>query len=308
VANGNKYGQLGNGTTDTLTTSFQATQVLTAANTPLANVAAIATAEVPTSVPHSGASCAVTTDGKLYCWGDVSNLINSGAPLSSGFAVPVTTDGTTPFTGVLQVGLFDGGYYACAIVQGTPSNGLWCWGLNGSGNLGLGDQTARPYPTKVLGINSPVKILAEGIFDPHGEDGTTCVLDGSNVRCWGQSDEGTVATGVVTDNGGVVLAPSLVTLMGTTPLDGVIDLHGGTLSSFASFCALTTSRDMLCWGYLGTQVAQTYPVTFAVANVAALGGTGGGYLRYLTDDGVYHFGTTSNHAGTTRAPNCGPLH
>ena len=46
-ASGNAYGQLGNGTTDTLTTSFQASEVLTAANTPLANVVAIADLEVP---------------------------------------------------------------------------------------------------------------------------------------------------------------------------------------------------------------------------------------------------------------------
>jgi hypothetical protein len=307
-AGGNKYGQLGNGMTDALTTAFQATQVLTAANTPLTNVATIANTEVPDPTPSGGASCAVTTDGKIYCWGSLSYLLNGGTTLASAFAVPVTTDGVTPFTGALQLGLFDGGFSACAIVQGTASKELWCWGLNGSGNLGLGDQMTRRYPTKVLGINNPMKVVMDGIYDPHGLSGTTCVLDGSNVRCWGQNTEGDVATGVATGNfGSVVLAPSLVTLMGTTPLDNVVDLHGGTLVSFSSFCALTTSSSMLCWGYVGVQVAQPYPTTFAVSNVAAIGGTGS-YIRYLTDDGMYHFGTTSDHAGTTRAPSCGPLH
>jgi hypothetical protein len=297
-AGGNEYGQLGIGVTDTLTTSYQATQVLTAANTPLANVTAIATTEQPGAY-NGEAACAVTSEGKLYCWGTLSYLTNGGTALVSPFAVPITTDGVTPFTGVLQVGVYDSGAYACAIVQGSAAKELWCWGINNSGYLGLGDQTLRRYPTKVLGISNPIKVLAQEYY------GTTCVLDGSNVRCWGENVYGEVGNGISSGNtGSVVLSPSLVTLMGgTTALGNIVDLHGGDASSYSNFCGLTTTNTLVCWGYL----YQPYPTDFAISNVVELGGTGS-LIRYVTGDGLYHHGTMANHVGTTRVPNCGPLH
>ncbi len=292
-ANGNAYGQLGNGSTDSLTTSFQATQVLTAANTPLTNVVAIADSEVP-YVNGGDSACAVTGDGKLYCWGTLTYLTNGGTALTSAYAVPITTDGASPFTGVLRVGLYSAGSYACAIVQGVSSKEVWCWGYNPNGNLGLGDKTTRRYPTKVLGFTNPIKVLANDY------EGTTCVLDGTNVRCFGYNVQGETGNGTTTSP---VLSPALVTLMGgTTALDNVVDLHGGD-NEFANFCALTTTNTLLCWGY----GYQSYPTDFGVTSVAALGGTGAD-IRYLTSDGMYHIGMAANHVGTTRVPNCGPLH
>lgn len=293
-ASGNAYGQLGNGTTDSLTTSFQATQVLTAANTPLANVVAVADTEVP-YVGTGDSSCAVTGEGKVYCWGTLSYLTNGGTALTSAYAVPITTDGATPLAGALKVGLYASGAYACAILQGASSKEVWCWGDNANGYLGLGDKTTRRYPTKVLGFTSPTKVLTDDYY------GTTCVLDGSNVRCFGYNGQGETGNGTTTTP---VLSPALVTLMGgTTALDNVVDLHCGDDSSYANFCALTTTNTLLCWGY----GYQSYPADFGVTSVAALGGTGAD-IRYLTSDGMYHIGTASNHVGTTRVPSCGPLH
>jgi hypothetical protein len=298
---GNAYGQLGNGTTDALTTSFLATQVLTAANTPLTNVVAIAAGEVPTSSGFArDSACAVTGDGKLYCWGDLSDLVNGGTALTSAFAVPITTDGATPLAGVLGVSLDSTreGSYACAIVQGASSKEVWCWGSNTFGNLGLGDEMLRRYPTKVLGIANPLKILFRGEYS------STCALDGSNVRCWGYNGDGATGTGTINTP---VLSPTIATLMGgATALGDIADLHGGSTASagvYSNFCALSTTNTIFCWG----SGYQSYPTDFGVTNVAALGGTGG-YIRYLTNDGLYHFGIASNHVGTTRVPNCGPLH
>ena len=302
-AAGNAYGQLGNGTTDTLTTSFQATQVLTAANTPLANVVGIAGLEVPfmySNQTKGGGACAVTGDGKVYCWGDVTYLVNGGTALISSYAIPITTDGTTPFTGVLQLSLNANGSYACAIVQGASSKEVWCWGRNQNGYLGLGDETLRPFPTKVLGINNPLKLVASGPANTGADTSTTCALDGVNVRCWGDNSVGQTGTGTATN--APLLSPALVTLMGgATALANIVDIHGGDASFFSNFCGLTTANSLFCWGYL----YQAYPAEVAT-NVAQVGGTGAS-IRYLTGDGLYHFGTASNHTGTTRVPNCGPL-
>ena len=90
---------------------------------------------------------------------------------------------------------------------------------------------------------------------------------------------------------------------GTAALGNVVDLHGGDSSFYSNFCALTTANSLFCWGYL----YNAYPAEIAAATVAEVGGTGE-YIRYLTSDGLYHFGTATNHAGTTRVPNCGLLH
>ena len=304
---GNKYGQLGNGTTDSLSTNlFQATQVLTAANTPLANVVAISSLEVPFAFSdgsYGGGACAVTGEGKIYCWGDVTTLVNGGTALTSSYAIPITTDGTTPFTGALQVAINANSGYACAIVQGTSSKEVWCWGRNQYGFLGLGDETARTYPTKVLGINDATKLVASGpsIGLSGWYTSTTCALDGTNVRCWGYNANGETGTGATSN--APLLSPALVTLMGgATPLGNVVDLHAGIDGDWTNVCALTTTNSLFCWG----QSFEAYPAAIAT-NVAEVGGTGG-YIRYLTADGLYHFGTANNHAGTTRMPNCGPLH
>jgi serine/threonine-protein kinase len=303
-AHGNDDGQLGNGTTDALTTAFRASQVLTAANTPLTNVVAIAWGEVPFVASNNtqvGGACAVTGDGKIYCWGDVSNLMNGGTALTSPYAAPITTDGTTPLTGALAVSISSNAGYACAIVQGASSNELRCWGRNGGGYLGLGDTTARQYPTKVVGVGAPTKILTSGPAYSGTDTSTTCVLDGAQVKCWGANDYGQVGTGTTSNT--PVLSPTVVTQMdGVTALGSVVDLHGGDSSFFSTLCALTSGNTMTCWGYH----LQAYPVAFATGNVVQVGGTGT-LLRYLTEDGTYHLGTASNHTDTTRAPNCGPL-
>lgn len=302
AANGNQYGQLGNGTTDTLATSFQATPVLLAANTTLTNVVGISRTEGASL--GGGTSCAVTADGKLYCWGVLAYLVNGGKALDSSYAVPITTDGVNPFTGVLKVAVYSSaGSYACAIVSGTPSNQVACWGYNGravgldGGGLGLGDTMLRMYPTNVLGIADPQEILTQD-----GNFGSTCVRDGQNVRCWGTNTYGEIATGTAGTK--PILSPSLVKLGDGSTLGNVISLHGSDSSQYATFCAMTGTGAVICWGYdYGPS-----PVSLNVANVAMLGGTGGGLVRYLTNDGTYHLASASNHVGTTRAPNCGALH
>lgn len=284
VSNGNISGQLANGAMDASGAIFTATQVLTAVNKPLLNVSKIADGEAQYS--GSSNSCAVTGDGRLYCWGNLTWITGGGTALSSAYAVPITTDGITPLAGVLQVAVSDGD--ACAIVQGASSRELWCWGQNFYGEIGLGDQTPHRYPTKVVGLTNPLKVVMPGT--------TTCALDGSGVRCWGQNNSGLTGTGLTAAS---IFAPTVVTLMGGTPLTGAVDLHAGDSFGYGDFCALTVNNTLLCWGIsLGA-----YASAFGLTNVVALGGidNGSAYVRYVTSDGVYHLGAN------TRAPNCGPL-
>ena len=145
---GNSSGQLGNGTTAASAVLHRGTTVLTGPNAPLTNAVTV--------MADEDTSCAVTSDGKLWCWGDLTWLVNKGTPaLHVGYAQAITVDGSTALTGVLQASIRSN--QGCALVQGSP-NSVWCWGYNGSQSLGQGDTVARQYPVKVLGLTAPTKV------------------------------------------------------------------------------------------------------------------------------------------------------
>jgi Regulator of chromosome condensation (RCC1) repeat len=276
---GNYYGQLGNGTPDATGAVLRATPVLTAASTPLTNVKALALGEANTP-------CAITSDGKLYCWGTLTWAVNKGTVLNSGYAQAITTDGAAPLTGVLQAST--NGYATCAIVAGATANEVWCWGYNVQYNLGLGDVAARQYPTKVVGLANPSKV-AVGQQTPSAQF-ATCVLDGGNVRCWGYNGYGQTGTTLASP----VTSPALVVVQNATALSQVVDLYMGS----TAMCALRAGNTLWCWG----QALSGYAANYGVTNVVTAGWVGNGNdVRFLTSDGTYHL------SGASRVPTCGAL-
>ncbi len=278
AANGNSKGALGNGSIDTNGPTFRATQVLIAANTPLTNVKSLADLS----------SCAVTNDGALYCWGDITWAVNNGTTLTSGYAQPITTDGATPLAGVLQASV--GGPSPCALIAGTDSNEVWCWGYNGSFDLGTGDNTNRHYPTKIVGFTNPTKVIGNWGNLATGESAPAqCAIDGGNVLCWGYNLQG--ETGVGNANT-PVRVPTLVKLAdGMTSFSDAIDLYAGV----TTICALRSGGTLWCWG----TGYKPYAANVGLSNVVAAGSAQS--LQYLTSDGSYHKGTV------TIAPECGSL-
>jgi alpha-tubulin suppressor-like RCC1 family protein len=285
AASGNNQGQLGNGTTDTSGAIYRATRVLRAANTPLTNVKELAMGG------RNPVTCAVTNDGNLYCWGNLTWVTNNGTSLSSPYGQVVTTDGATPLAGVLQAAV--GASDICALVQGSGSKEVWCWGANSAYSLGQGDTTNRRYPVRVPGLTNPTKVAVD--LSTYFANTTVCVLDGGNVVCLGSNGGGAAGTG---DTTSAVMSPTLVKLQGgTTPLSGVVDLESG----YEAFCALRDGGTAWCWGLHH----QIYASSTGATNVVTVLGdrfSNPGSERYLTSDGVLHL-----EDGVTRKPNCGLL-
>jgi alpha-tubulin suppressor-like RCC1 family protein len=280
--NGNTSGQLGNGTTMANAVLYRATPVLMAANTPLTDVS---------SVAHgvSNAGCAVTTAGGLYCWGDLTWLVNKGTALLSGYAQAITTDGATPLANVQQVAL---GYTnACALLKGDSAHEVWCWGNNAAGELGQGDAMPRQYPIKVLGLTDPTKLVIEPTVD-FGQRATVCALDGGSVRCWGDNYGGAAGVNSATNP---IPGPTLVVNQSGAALDNVQDMELGN-----SVFAVLRGDALWDWGYGDTGYAANYGIPNVVA-IGYAGGNGGGGPRYVTSDGIYH------SAMTNVTVNCGAL-
>jgi alpha-tubulin suppressor-like RCC1 family protein len=138
----NSGGQLGDGTTTTRCIPVQAGT----------GTLGTAVAQFAVGGTHS---CAIKTDGTLWCWGyNDSGQLGDGTTVNKTAPVQVTALGNT----VAEVAL---GYsHTCARkTDGT----IWCWGYNSLGELGDGTSTNRTTPVQAaseLVGNSAAQIVA----------------------------------------------------------------------------------------------------------------------------------------------------
>jgi alpha-tubulin suppressor-like RCC1 family protein len=135
---------------------------------------------VTTGLYHS---CAVKTDGTLWCWG--GNL--SGQLGSDSIAVLPTAQTSDPVqvTGTTWKSVSAGQSHTCAVtVDGT----LWCWGDNSEGQLGDGTEDSESTPVAV-GSGQTWTMVAAGISH-------TCALaTGGSLWCWGDNSAGQLGIG-----------------------------------------------------------------------------------------------------------------
>lgn len=174
---------------------------------------------VELSAAYSG-TCALDTDGRLYCWGG-ADVTGSEWPSGSLAPVPVTMLQST----VEQVSC-GGLSHCCALL---PTGDVWCWGYNESGVLGLTSPLHSLTPM-LIGLDAEVTQLAAG-KDHH------CVLDAAGrVLCWGGNFYGQCG---LPDSSDPVLTPSEVGL--TEP---AVKVSSGDMHT----CAIGESGKAWCWG------------------------------------------------------------
>ena len=254
--NSNNAGQLGNGTLGGITTAHNASQVTVAPSGLLTGVASI-------SAAGSGGygvstTCAVKTDGTLWCWGSAQSGSTGGLfqkinDTAKPRATQIKASATTMLTNVKQVSTKY--RHACAVV-GT---GVACWGINVFGNLGAGDTAAHLYPVLVTISGKTVKKVAVGTD-------VSCALTTSNeVYCWGANNQGQCGLGY---NSTAVTGPVQVAQNGGGYLTGVKELAAGHLLA----CVIKTDGSLWCWGNttLGNKATQMLDKNSAPINDAVL--------------------------------------
>ena len=188
------------------------------ANTPRAVLGGLTFTTISAGGAHT---CGVTTSGVAYCWG--SGL--SGA-LGTGSFVFMYTAPTTPVAGGFSFATVSAGSgHTCGV---TTSGAPYCWGSNGSGQLGDGTTTQSFGPVSVAGGLAFTTISAGGAY--------SCGLttDGT-AYCWGSNAHGELGDGT--------------TAQQATPVPVAGSLHFATISAgSAHTCGVTTSGDAYCWG------------------------------------------------------------
>jgi alpha-tubulin suppressor-like RCC1 family protein len=154
-------------------------------------------------------TCALTTAGSAYCWGDGYGTVPRAVP--GGLALSAITTG---------------GYHACAL---TAAGVAYCWGSNSFGQLGRAVAGDTAVPAPVAG-NHIFTAIAAGWSH-------TCALDaGGAAWCWGDNRYGQVG---VPASATPVAAPIAVS--------GGLKLAAVSAGGFSS-CGLTAGGAAWCWG------------------------------------------------------------
>ena len=208
-------------------------------------------------------TCALTSDGGVYCWGyNGSGGLGDGTTAQRNVPTAVVTSGALAGKTVTQISA--GGYHTCAL---TSDGGLYCWGNNYEGELGDGTTVQRVTPVPVVTSGA---LSGKTIVQIDGGGTHTCALSSDGLAyCWGWNDYGQLGDGTTAQR----LTPTAVSTSGA--------LAGKTVVQISAFyfdtCALTSDGLAFCWGYNyngqigdGTTTHRTVPT--AVSTTGALSG------------------------------------
>lgn len=123
-------------------------------------------------------TCALTTDGSVFCWGTAENG-RIGTGQTSGYSArPVRVN----FGGKTVESISGHATHACALISGSQE--LYCWGKNDRGQIGNGSTTDSysPSPASVSGILGGGKTIKQV---KSSYDHTCVLISNGDVYCWG---------------------------------------------------------------------------------------------------------------------------
>lgn len=226
----NYYGQLGNGQTGSEATS--ASPVNTKG---LRNVAHVDLAE-----EHS---CAVTENGRAYCWGQ-DGYGNLGGENRGDQSEPQQVANLTDATHVAL-----GDTFSCAA---TEAGGVYCWGGGHGYLLGVEDPEDPYHPTEVIASLASHSAPApqEYTFPAAGpvevepmvelSEGFACALRRNNGRpiCWGNNAAGNIGDGT-----------SVARTDGVREVVGISDAVELDIGA-SRVCVRRANGTVACWGWL----------------------------------------------------------
>lgn len=165
-------------------------------------------------------SCALDSAGAAYCWGHDRwlDLLGDAVEIHQRiFPGPVAG-------GLTFVDISTRGAHTCAL---EAEGDAYCWGYNGSGQLGDGTTSSRDEPTLVTGGHEFAHISAGRQH--------TCGLDTSGqAYCWGDNFDGQLGDGTTTDR--------------ATPTPVLGGHSFVSISAGEVTCGLTASGAAYCWG------------------------------------------------------------
>ena len=199
-------------------------------------------------------TCALRADSTAVCWG-----ANDHGQLGRGTTSPFETAPDTVLGGLKWKDLAAGDRHTCGVTTGGAA---YCWGANGSGQLGDSTQVERTQPTALFGGGTWRDVVAGGAFSC-GQKHDGYIF---KINCWGDNSLGQVGVA----GGGVRLIPTLPTF---TPANQPYSLAAG-----GSHVCTAIEVQVICWGDNSRGAAGTGTIggvalpTVAVLPNSAYGG------------------------------------
>jgi alpha-tubulin suppressor-like RCC1 family protein len=167
-------------------------------------------------------SCALTTDGTAYCWGqNIAGQLGDGSTTDRATPAPVSSD-------IKFVSIAAGREHTCAV---ATTGAIYCWGGNTFGQIGAGSAAPGSTTTpKAVDSESNFLTVVAGLVH-------TCARarDG-RAYCWGRNSYGQLGDGSNTDRARPVPARGG---MSFTSLD----------AKGSHTCGLVSSGEAYCWGF-----------------------------------------------------------
>ncbi|MCM2323342.1 MAG: hypothetical protein NDJ90_08785 [Oligoflexia bacterium] len=230
-----------------------------------------------TYVETSNHTCAIRTNGALYCWG-----ANAYGQVGDGTRDARTTPYQVFASGVTAVRL--SGNHTCAI---KTDGALYCWGYNANGQIGNNSTTDQL---------APLQIIASGVTDAKTGSDHTCAIVNTSLRCWGANGSGQIGNNSTTEQ--------------RTPLQ--IFASGVTQIAIGQWytCAIVSGA-LQCWGYnsngqIGNNstVNRLTPAVVIASGVTALA-TGAFHACAIANTHLYcwgqnTYGQVGNNSTTDR--------
>lgn len=156
--------------------------------------------QIATGAYHS---CALLADGRVKCWGNNANgelglgdAITRGDDGGMGDALPAVD------LGAKAKAIACGAQQACAILEGDF---LKCWGVNTSGQLGVGDLVTRGSGLDGGAMGAallPIDLGDVPVAVSGGVYSFCAVLANKTLKCWGYNVSGVLGTNDLLSRGG----------------------------------------------------------------------------------------------------------
>jgi prepilin-type N-terminal cleavage/methylation domain-containing protein len=217
--------------------------------------------------------CALKSDNTVWCWGfnmygqlGINNTSDQYTPVQV-----LGVGGSGYLTGVSKISA--GWSHTCALkIDGT----VWCWGHNGSGQLGINNTTQQLTPVQVLGTGGTGYLTGVSQISTVIGLKYTCVLKTDNtVWCWGDNTYGQLGINNTTQQ----LTPvQVLGTGGTGYLTGVSKVASGWLHT----CAVKIDGTAWCWGYNSYGRLGINNTSDQYTPVQVLGVGGSGYLTSVS--------------------------
>lgn len=159
--------------------------------------------------------CALSVDGRAYCW----ELPRAGSPATGTVAGRLVSP-DLPFRSVAA-----GWRHTCGV---TAHGEAYCWGFNGTGQLGRRFAASGPTPRQVSDVTGFSAISA-------GARHTCGVTLEGRIYCWGSNDSGQLGNGATYDSDSPVSVRSDV-------------IFRSVYAGRDHTCALAADGAAYCWG------------------------------------------------------------